>query len=226
MSRMLLAAVALSLFTGCHGRFKRAAPDIQAVRAQVISDHGPSVNLGGGQSDFAPIIGIVQGVNAVEIERKLNRSVNPDQMNAAFQEGLATGLAGGPPFRLTDREKAPLLQVEVVDYGIEVPELGVQGVFNYDLKVRLYDRDGRRVYKTRVSCESPVGDPKGISRALGTVNNAKQVDEMRRKEIQAAFDEAAWMCGSELVTKMRKHASPGLGSDLRAAMNDVDRTWQ
>lgn len=226
MRSALLAMLVVGLFSGCHARFKRAAPDLERVRVQVLSEQRPTVDTGlSAGGEVAAIVSIVQGVALSGIEDKLLRAVDIAEVNAALEIGLDEALAGGPPFEITDRKKAPLLQIEVVDYGMEVPEVGVQGRFNYDLKVRLYDRSGRRIYATRVGCDVPVGDPKGVSKAFGTVNNAKQVDEMRRKELQAAFEEAALMCGNELAAKMRKHASPGLGADIAAAVSDVDRGW-
>ena len=225
MRSALLGLLVVGLFSGCHGRFKRAAPDLDRVRVQVLSEQRPTVSVSPGTDEIGAIVSVIQGVALADVEDKLLRAVDIDKVNGAFELGLDEALAGGPPFEITDRSKAPLLQVEVVEYGMEVPQLGVQGRFNYDLKVRLYDRDGRRIYATRVGCDIPVGDPKGVSKALGTVNNAKQVDEMRRKELQAAFEEAALMCGNDLAAKMRKHASPGLGADIRAAVSDVDRGW-
>lgn len=226
MKRAVLGLVLLTLASGCHGRFKRAAPALGDVRAQVLSEQRPSVRLGSAPGEVGMVVDLVNGVKTVDVERKLQRSVDVDTMNAAFLEGLHDGLEGGPPFGLTDEKRAPVLQVEVMNYGLEVPSLGAQGVFTYDLRVRLYDRDGRRVYKTRLSCDTPAGDPKAVSQALGTVNNAKTVDQMGRRAIQHAFDEAAWLCGSELTAKLRKHASPGIGADLRAAVADVDRGWE
>ncbi len=221
MRRMILGVFFLATLGGCHARWKRAAPDIDRVRMQVMSANRPTVEvLSAPEGDLAPVVAVVEGLETARIQRKLNRVVDVDKMNAAFAEGLDEALGPGRPFEITERKRAPLLQVEVVDYGVEIPEVGHQGRFVYDLRVRLYDRDGRRVYSTRLSCDTPVGDPLAVSKALGTVNNAKQVDEMRRKEIQDAFDEAAWMCGNDLVARMRQHASPGVFADLARMVAD------
>lgn len=226
MSRSLSSrrwlAVALVLLGGCHARFRQAAPHLGAVRTQIVSTSSPSVVFGVGGEDFLFLDEMLEADQTGRVSQRLDRSVDVTAMNTAFEEQLAQTLEDGPPFGLTEKKRAPLLQVEVEDYGMIVPELGQQGLFFYDLAVRIYDRDGKRVYKTGLTCTTPAGDPMAISVALGTVDNARQVEDMRKREIQAAFGAAARDCANELVMRMRKHAGPGIGEDLERAWDEVE----
>lgn len=222
MSRTLLGVLALSLLGGCHARFRQAAPHLGAVRTQIVSTSNPSVVFGAGGEDFLFLDEVLEADQGGRVSQRLDKSVDVSQMNAAFEAQLTETLADGPPFGLTEKKKAPLLQVEVQDYGMIVPTLGQQGLFFYDLAVRIYDRDGKRVYKTGLTCTTPAGDPMAISVALGTVDNARQVEDMRKREIQAAFGAAARDCANELVMRMRKHAGPGIGEDLERAWEEVE----
>lgn len=197
--------VALAVLGGCHAKFKKAAPTLGAVRPQVVSvATGPSIELGGSGS---ALVDVVNGIRSVDVAEKLARQVRLEQVNDAFQAGLADTLGDGPPFGLTGDAGAPALQVEVVNYGLSIPQMGGAGTFVYQLRVRIYRPDGERVYSSSLSCGAGVGGADAISQVLGTRDNLGNVLEMRKKEVQAAFDAAGEQCGRELVTLMRKHAS-------------------
>lgn len=193
-----------TLLGGCHAKFKKHAPELGAVRPQVVPiAAGPSVVVG---SSGNAVVDVVSGVRAIDVAEKLSRQVDVNKVNEAFQAGLAETLGKGPPFGLTDKPKAPVLQVEVVNYGLTIPQMGGAGFFTYDLRVRIYDVDGERVYSTSTSCQVPVDGANAISEVLGMRDNLGNVMEMRKKEIQAAFDAAGDQCGRELVALMRRHA--------------------
>lgn len=204
MKHLLLVALAVC---GCHGKFKKAAPHIDTVRPQVIVTTGPFVNLGRIHDDdlISSVVNVVQGVKSVPIARRLAEGVDLDEVNDAFAAGLIDTLDGGPPFA-AHPEAQTLLEVEVIAWGLNVPQLGAPGDFHYDLRVRIYDQAGQRVYRTGQSCRIGVGDPKAVSQALFTVNNVKQLAQLTDAEITAAFADAAHLCGVELVRRMRKHA--------------------
>jgi hypothetical protein len=197
---LVLAAVAAS---GCHAKFKKYAPTLGAVNPQVVVAGDPTVQIG---SSGSVVLDVVNGVRAVDVAEKIGRQVEIDQVNAAFSAGLDETLGSGPPFGTTDKKKAPKLQIEVTNYGLYVPEMGAQGELVYDLRVRIYTPDGERVYSTSLRCETPVDGADAISEVLGTRDNVGNVLDLRKREIQAAFDAAGDECGRELVTLMRRHA--------------------
>lgn len=201
-----LAIGAAALLTGgCHAKFKKVASSLDAVHPQVISvATAPSITLGGTGN---AVLDVVNGVRALDVAQKLSRQVALDQVNDAFQAGVAETLGAGPPFALTEDDEAPTLQVEVTNYGLIIPTMGGPGTFGYDLRVRIYQPDGERVYRTSLSCQVPIGGANAISQVLGTRDNLGNVLEMRRKEVQGAFDDAADQCGRQLVTQIRRHAS-------------------
>ena len=200
----LVACSLLVLSTGCHAKFKKYAPTLGAVRPEVIDVGGATVQLGDSGN---VIVDVVNGVRGVDVAKKLARQVDIEQVDAAFLDGLDETLRHGPPFTLTDKKNAPVLQVEVLNYGLFVPEIGAQGQLVYDLRVRIYAKDGERVYSTSLSCATPVTGASAISEVLGTCDNVGNVLDMKKREIQGAFDSAGEECGQALTTLMRKHAS-------------------
>lgn len=197
-------ATAALLLAGCHAKFKKHAPELGAVNPQVIAiAQGPSVVVG---SSGNAVVDVVSGIRSIDVANKLARQVDVEKVNAAFLAGLTETLGGGPPFGLTDKQKAPVLQVEVTNYGLTIPQMGGVGFFTYDLRVRIYDEDGERVYSTSTSCNVPVDGANAISQVLGMRDNLGNVLDMKKKEIQGAFDAAGDQCGRELVALMRKHA--------------------
>lgn len=201
--RALMLLAALSSAGGCHARFQKYAPTLGAVRTQVLVPGSPTVSIGGTGN---AVLDVANGLRSSEVAEKLRRQVEIEQVNAAFTRGLEETLGEGPPFGLTDKKKAPTLQVEVVNYGLYVPEMGAQGELVYDLDVHIYLPDGKRVYATSLRCETPVTGADAISEVLGTRDNIGNVLDLRKREIQAAFDAAGDECGDALVTLMRRHA--------------------
>lgn len=203
-----LLILSLLLSTACHAKFKREAPGLGAVRTQALVSGPVDVELGklGGDTLVAAVVNVVQEVNEVGPEQRIAQAVDLDRVNRALQQSLADTLGSGPPFATTADPKAPLLQLEVVRWGLQVPYLGAPGTFNYDLRVRIYKPDGDRVYASSLSCNTGVGNPPPEARVLGTVNNMRQLEQMSDREIERAFVAVAQWCGAQLVTQMRRHA--------------------
>ncbi len=204
--------VVCALGSGCHARFKKAVGNLDQVRPQLVMSGGPAVQLGHVYDEglVGAVVNIAQDVKGVKVADRIASSVDVDGVNAAFSAGLADTLGAGPPFGLTQDPKASLLQVEILSYGLNVPQMGAPGSFTYTIRVGIYEPTGRRVYKTVRSCSTGVGSPSPVAQALLLVNNVKQLEEMSDRELQRAFEGASYYCGIELVTKMRKHANPGM----------------
>lgn len=210
MQRLVLALILGSVLfgTGCHQRFKKHAASVGDVRPQVLVTTGPSVLLGGSSGDglVDAAINIGQVVRSANVADRLAEAVDVDKVNSAFAESLVQALGDGPPFGSTTDGKASVLQVKVMSYGLQAPVMGVAGTFNYDLHVSIFMPDGKKVYNAQQKCNVAFGEASNLSKALGTVNNVKQVKEMSDEEIQAVFEGAAASCGEQLVMRMRQHA--------------------
>lgn len=205
----LVAGLTLPLAGGCHAKFKKAAPNLGEVRSQTLVTTGPHVQLGMMHDDslVAGVVNIVQAAKTYPVADRLAEAVEIEGVNEAFTSGLADSLGAGPPFAYTNDEGAPLLQVEVLSYGLQVPALGKPGVFTYDLRAKIYQPDGEQVYKTRLSCATGVGTPDAGAEWFLAINNIQQLEEMTDSEVQQAFEWAGKACGAALVEKMRRHAS-------------------
>jgi len=223
--RLLTATLALATITGCHARFKRAVGSIDDIQLQAVTTAGPSAQLGRAYyvGDPTPdsrgeatanvigavatgVFNVVQGVKEAEIVRRIS-AIDIERSNQAMLDGVARALGQGPPFEARPMGQSDnLLQLELIEWGLRVPGVGVPGSFSYVVRARGYDSTGRRIYKSRLRCDIMAGDPSPVSQSLLLVNNAKQVKRMTDGELQGAFDALAEYCGSVFVTRMRRHA--------------------
>lgn len=207
--RTLGWVLVVALLGGCHARFKKYVGSIDSVRPEVIVTTGPSVALGGVGDDslVGDVVNVVQAVRSIDAAQHLSEVVDIQGVNQRFTEGLHDAIGSGPPFPVSDSPQAALLQVEVVDYGLKSPMMGVAGVFNYDLHLEIYLPGGKKVYNAHQSCSVGFGDASALSQAIGTVNNVKQLKDMSDREVQKTFENAAALCGQQVAMKIRKHAS-------------------
>jgi hypothetical protein len=199
----------LLLLSACHPIFKREAPTLGAVRPQVVVTGGPEVSLGQMQGNgiVSTVVNVVQAANSINLAERVSKAVNIDQVNQAFVNSLVKTLGSGPPFGTTRDPKAPLLQLEVLSYGLEVPNIGAPGVFTYNLRARIYKPDGKRVYVAYFDCAIGAGDPSVPEVVFGVVNNIRTIKDMSDAELNQSFLTIADYCGQQVVLKMRKHAS-------------------
>lgn len=210
-----LSLVALLLFSaGCHAKFKKHAAGLGAVRPQVVHLTGPTVVLGGlDAEDGAPgeplveaVTGIAQQIRGEMLADRLARAVDTEVVDTSLVVALDETLGSGPPFALTDDPSAPLLQLELTNYGLYVPTMGAQGRFEYQIRARIFLPDGTRVYTTHQSCSVPAGQPSPLARATNTVDNFRQIRRMSDAQITQAFAVAAETCGAALTARIRRHA--------------------
>jgi hypothetical protein len=211
--RPIAILVLPALLAGCHAKFKKEAPTLGQVRTQIVVAGQPYVELGkmsvegdGILAAAAAVVNVVQEVKAVDQTRRIAKAVQVSDVNEEFRASLADTLGSGPPFAYTDEKDAALLQLEVLSWGLSVPYLGAPGVFTYDLRARIYKKDGDRVYSARTTCSTGAGDPTAVEQVLGVVNNVKNLKEMSDAEINDAFKAVARWCGQDFVTMMRRHA--------------------
>lgn len=224
--RTWMLGAALAAMVGCHGKFKREVGSIADVKLQVVTAAGPSATLGkvGYFGDPTPesrkeaaadavgvaaatVFNVVQAVKEAEIRERIARAVDIGVTNSAMLTGVASTLGSGPPFEVVGmNESANVLQFEVLDWGLQVPAVGVQGSFTYRIRARLYKEGGDRVYSSRMTCDIAAGSPGATAQALLLVNNARQIKQMSDEELQAAFDAMAEYCGSVFVARLRRHA--------------------
>lgn len=216
MSLKLLTTLtlALPLLGGCHAAFKHQAGGLGDVQIRAMGAQYPQVNLAGSQNTatstndlLSAVVGVVQSTNEANLERRISRVVDAKQVSSVLVDSVAENLGDGPPFTAAVGKGAGnVLQLDVRRYGLNVAEFGEQGTFDYVVRMRVYNNQADRIYNGRVRCELPLGDPAIASRALGAVNNTRQINKMSDQELQAAFDNVASWCGERIVEKMRRHA--------------------
>jgi hypothetical protein len=205
-------AVALSLLlaVGCHPALKANVGAIDDARIQVFSQRPPEVTLGRLYTDVGLVntaVNMMQGFQEVQAEQRIQRAVNPSALGVSLEKGIADQLGAGPPFAYSTSPNADAtIQLEVVRYGLDVPQIGARGLLRYDLRVRGYLEDGERFWTTHVRCANLAGSPNEVSMAFGMVNNAGQLERMTDDELQRAFETVAQWCGTELVRKLRRQA--------------------
>lgn len=205
----VLQTVCLTLLlSGCHATFKRNVGSINTVNAQSFTTAPPHVNLGNlYQNDIISLaVNTYQTLQENRAERRIREGLNPEGVTTALTSSFGDALGNGPPFGYTNGNTADAtVQMEIQSYGMEVPYIGAQGVFEYRIRVRAYRADGRSIYKARTTCSNAAGAPRDVAVAFGTVNNVRQLEQMSDAQIQGAFDKVAEWCAWEVVRKMRKH---------------------
>lgn len=209
MIRSLLHFALLLSITGCHARYKRLAPSIDAVRTEVAVNNGPTVTLpyvqGVSQDDpIAAVVNITQAVRSVNTAAHLGRKVDPDQVNDVFQQQFAMELAA-TPFR-HDPGAGDVLRFELVDWGLEVPTVNSPGVFNYRLRVRGYRADGSKFYRGSVNCVMDAGTSGWIEMTPFGDNNPNRIKNLTAAEVQEIFDATAADCAGWTVDQLRRQA--------------------
>ncbi|MEL6345373.1 MAG: hypothetical protein AAFV53_19860 [Myxococcota bacterium] len=223
MHKATIAMAAMVFATGCHGKFKRAAPYLDTATVQTVTTGGPYVDLGNiyvvpgtgsEQGDLlvsiaATAVNISQDVKSINQTERIAQAVDLNGINTSMTEGLAHGLAGGPPFAYVGPggEADATLQMEVLSYGLFVPALGAPGEFTYSVRASVFDNSGDRVYRNTMTCTVGAGNPDAAAVVFGVVNNVKQLERMTDDEINEAFDNMAYYCGQQFAVTMRRHAS-------------------
>lgn len=177
---------------------------------QVLTTGGPYVQLGYLPIDddgiVTEVVNVVQTVRSAYQVDRIEDAVVVSDIQDALTTGIVDTLDAGVPFATTrDDPDAPLLQIEVTSYGLLVPMPGMPGEFTVSAKARMYEPDGDRVYRKNLTCSLGM-DVDGLKGALPIVNNVEELNDMTDAEINALFGDMAWLCGQQLVMKMRQHA--------------------
>lgn len=207
MRNTLVLLLGAALMAGCHGRFKRAAPNLGAVSVDMVAARGPSVALPmvGGDSPVSAAVNITQMVRQGNIAAHIAEKVDPEQVNQAFADGFAQALDDGPPFAFAPDAKN-VLQFELVDWGMEIYGPFSPGVFNYDLRVRGYRGDGKLFYKTRVRCATDAGTQGWSEMTPFGDNNPNRIKNLPAEDVQRIFDATAADCARQALLIVRQHA--------------------
>ncbi len=221
MRNFIFLSLSAAMIGGCHARFKKAVPTIDDINVQVVTTGGPYVELGKVWGtpetnnptanllmDIAAVaVNVSQEIKAIDQTTRIYNAVDIQGVNSAMTEGLGHTLGGGPPFAYSSASDTDAtLQLEVLSYGLYVPYIGAPGEFTYTVRARMYRDNGERVYKKTLTCEVGAGDPEAGEMVLGVVNNIRELNEMSDDEINSAFADMAYYCGTKFVVKMRRHA--------------------
>lgn len=204
----LVLGIALAS-AGCHARLRALAPTIPGVDAEAFATVAPQVDLGRmARPDLAmSAVGAWQLAEEDRVEAWLLRTVDPVRAADALSHGFLDALGQGPPFPAA-RGAAWVVQLELTDATFELSNPGAPGRLAYGLRVDLYDPDGRRVYRTRLSCTS-VGAPREVERPIAAITDAWRLDGMRPEDLHAATDGLVEWCGWLAARRLRKHAGGG-----------------
>ena len=200
--------LSLLLVAGCHARFKKAAPGIGNVRIEVVNLGGPSVSLpsSGSDSVVGAVLDVTQAVRAGNIARHIQDKVDPNQVNQAFADGFADGIGSGPPFGYA-ADAPDLLQYELTGWGMGMTSFTSPGVYFYQLRVRGYHADGKKFYKSGVTCATNAGTTGWLELSpFGPDSNPEKIKNLPPEKVQAIFDATAKDCATQALLLLRKHA--------------------
>jgi hypothetical protein len=216
-------SVLLQALLACHGPFRKNAADLHQVRVQVTMSGEPDVDLGkfdqqnpgpvsrtpqAGNMTDAQAMDAEQTANEIDLERALSHRVAPHPLTENMTQGLLDTMKSGPPFELTtDPQVKHTLQIDVTSYGLHVPYIGAPGEFVFDVRARLVRGDtGKVVYSTSLRCDTEAGDPAASAVAIEAVDHMREIERMSDAELQGAFNDMAYYCGTYFAKRMQKHA--------------------
>ena len=205
---MRTLVLGLVLLAGCHHKLKAHADEIGAVRPEVVLYGPPEVELGktDGSTLIGAVVNTVQEGRAIAPARRIREVVDRERVKSEMIAGVTETLGDGPPFAVTDAKGSALLQLEVLYWGLYVPYIGAQGEFLFDMRVKIYDPNLGKLYKSRFQCSSLAGDPPVAARIFSTVDNVRELELLSDAQIEDAFDAVSRWCGDLVVVRLRKHA--------------------
>ena len=219
-------AVVLAGLMGCGTSLKQAASTLDEVRAEVVADGLPSVHLGVLEGTTGPVEGMVNGVKMLVASKAVAKAIDVEGISQAFVDGLTEGLADGEPFGIGSSAGAPILEVEILDLGLDLPSAGADGLFAYDVRVTLRDRQGNRLYRDRRSCEMPVGDPAALEQALLGSGGFQRPEGTPAQALQQAFEQVARSCAAEVADDLQRRsgtrADEGVVDGIDLEIPEVD----
>ena len=200
----------LLLFTsGCYGKFIAAAPELNTARLQVNYTTQARVELGRTADDglLGAIVNTVQAVRSADQTRRIRQAIQPQDIHDATYQGLVDGLQDGIPFSITEDANADaMVRLNIKRHGMFVPFLGAPGRFDYVARLKIYNRERKRIYSKRLRCWTGVGSPDSSAEILGVVNNVKQLKSMSDEEINQTFMDVSAHCGWLFAMKMKQHS--------------------
>ena len=154
------------------------------------------------------------------------KAIDVDGISQAFVDGLAEGLANGEPFGIGSSTGAPVLEVEILDLGLDLPSTGADGLFAYDVRATRRDRQGNRLYRDRRTCELPVGDPAAIEQALLGSGGFLRPADTPAQALQRAFEQVARACAAEVADDLQRRsgtrADEGVVDGIDLEIPEVD----
>lgn len=217
--RFVIALLAGMLFisaSSCHARFKKFARTADVVHMQAVVSGTATVNLAesGGNSTgtFAEAVmdgavGAAAQIKSGQVRKRLVAIMNPDQVREMVQADATNLLGDGPPFAGHGEPKDGTVQIEILSYGIEQSGGGPAFFANY--RIRGYRADnGKKMYKTSASCsDRAFWTPNTPGNVVGTAATIAHIDGMTDEELRATIEAVVQRCTSQVIAKMRKHAS-------------------
>ena len=201
--------VLLLLMSGCHGKFIKAAPYLNTAKLQVNFDSEARVELGqtSGGGLLGAIVNTVQAVRSGDQTQRIRKAIQPQDLHDATYQGIVDGLQDGVPFAITESDPADVMvRVNIRRHGMFVQSLGSAGRFDFVAKLKIFDRESKRIYSKRLRCSTGVGNPSMTAEILQVVNNVKQLKSMTDEEINQTFVDIATFCGMRFATKMKQHS--------------------
>lgn len=192
---------------GCHARFEKRVANIDQVQLKIETFSPLDIDLGRVYTTDPRLEFLADAANLeiwmqeAELERVLGDKVDREQLQSAFQYGAREALGEGPPFAAVDQADH-VLDLIVVDWGIEMVTWRGPAVFSYRVRVTGLDPDHKVFYRANFKC---YGDP-GQVRWLDRGPNRDALAALDPADVQRSFDLAANRCGQQFAEQLRRHA--------------------
>lgn len=220
MSSLRAATVLFSALTltsaGCHGRYRRAAPDIGSAKLDVVIAAQPTIAGADLSSMEAPetaadvvTLGteIATAALAVKVATILNKAVDPEAVEGALTKGIVEKAERRPPpYSVSEKKGKADLEITITGYGLSVSG-GVPAVW-LTTSSAIYERDGDRVYRASERCETelPTLLPIALPGQVGELQAMASLAELKPAQLEALLGALAETCGKKVAKELVQHA--------------------
>lgn len=139
-----------------------------------------------------------------QLEQIISGKVDQDELSSAFQYGVRETLGpDGPPFAAVD-EATHALDIQVVDWGLQVIGWASPAVFSYKVHVLGLGPNGKNFYRANFRCWGDAGPIRWLQASV--TGGTKAVEQLDPLVVQASFERAANLCGQQFAQRLREHA--------------------
>ncbi|HCH62532.1 MAG: hypothetical protein CL927_00140 [Deltaproteobacteria bacterium] len=220
MNRALFTLAALTITTGCHGKYKRNANALGKVSVTVRAPANPEVVVGGPSLDVdtdgeitkaeraqqaaqagVQVASVMLGTKA---QKKLDRAVSSNEARAALKVAFMEDVDSQPlPYTVGEKGKSRLT-IEITDFGLDATS--GQPMAFIRTRTTIHNRKGDRVYRATETCTRTLGPGMDIPfSGADELVAVKQLADLSPKRMEKVVTAVVEQCAEEVSAELVSH---------------------